>query len=284
MSPSSQPAFQTAPPRAVPPRAVPLAAAAKGAAAGAESGSPEIPSPGIGWLHAPPARQTGGGALLAIPPFAEEAKSVARLLGDTARRIAPDGWFTLLFDLFGTGDAPGDFYDATWERWNADVDAALDVLSAESGRDDVSILSIRASARLAIETAWRRPERVRSLVFVEPAPDTAAWLRASQRRSQFRLGPARAALPENDVDGFVYGPALWRDLMAPPPTERAEPPPGIYSSVLAVAPGGRASASMPRLAREWKAAFASVDMMPFWLESDAVSGEALATAVQALLI
>jgi len=201
----------------------------------------------------------------------------------TGRLLAKEGWATLFFDFFGTGDAPGDFADATWDRWQTDAETAFDLLRALSGLDRVAVLSARASAPLALSLAKHGGNRLSGLVFWEPVLDTAAWLRDARRRSHFRLGPARTGLSENDVDGYVYGGTLWNDMARAPSAGTPAPPPDVPVAVVALAPSGRPSAETVRLAQRWGARLLTANQAPFWLESDTVAGEALAESTRQAL-
>ncbi len=64
---------------------------------------------------------TPRGALLYLPPFAEEANRSRRMAVLQARRLAARGWPVLLLDPFGTGDSAGAFHEARWELWLADA-------------------------------------------------------------------------------------------------------------------------------------------------------------------
>ena len=74
-------------------------------------------------LHAPERRAIG--AVLYVHPLAEEMNKSRRMAALQARALAASGWFVLQVDLFGCGDSDGDFGDADWQRWLADVDEAF---------------------------------------------------------------------------------------------------------------------------------------------------------------
>jgi uncharacterized protein len=92
------------------------------------------------------------GALLILPPFGEEMNKARRALASAARLLAGNGWFVRLVDAFGTGDSPGEFGEATWERWLGDYGAAARDLARASG-STVGYLAVRAGVFLAQEIA-----------------------------------------------------------------------------------------------------------------------------------
>lgn len=61
------------------------------------------------------------GVVLHVHAFAEEMNKSRRMAGLQARSLAQAGFGVLQLDLLGCGDSAGDFGDATWARWIADV-------------------------------------------------------------------------------------------------------------------------------------------------------------------
>lgn len=70
------------------------------------------------------------GAILAYPPFAEELNKCRRMMALAANAMAEQGWAVLQVDLFGTGDAEGDFGEADWAGWLDDLACAREWLGA----------------------------------------------------------------------------------------------------------------------------------------------------------
>ncbi|MCG5540147.1 MULTISPECIES: hydrolase 2, exosortase A system-associated [unclassified Halorhodospira] len=68
-----------------------------------------------------PASGCARGAVLYCHPFAEELNKARRMAAMQARALAADGWAVLLLDHYGCGDSGGDFADARWEIWLADL-------------------------------------------------------------------------------------------------------------------------------------------------------------------
>ncbi len=64
------------------------------------------------------------GSLLYIHPFIEEMNKTRRMAAEQSRRLSEAGWNVLQLDLTGCGDSEGDFGDATWTSWLADIRAA----------------------------------------------------------------------------------------------------------------------------------------------------------------
>jgi uncharacterized protein len=69
-------------------------------------------------------RPTAGderGTIVFAPPLAEEMNKSRRMVAMAARALASDGWRVIHPDLYGCGDSAGDFADATWDDWVADL-------------------------------------------------------------------------------------------------------------------------------------------------------------------
>jgi exosortase A-associated hydrolase 2 len=102
-------------------------------------------------LHVPAEPPSGRGVVL-LPPFAEEMNRARRMLRLQAASLARAGISALLLDPFGTGDSAGDFADARWEIWIADVGAAVDALF-DRGIRHIGLLGVRLGAALAAAAA-----------------------------------------------------------------------------------------------------------------------------------
>lgn len=122
-----------------------------------------------------PARRTEPrGCVLIAPPFAEELNKSRRMLALAAERIAAAGFAVLHVDCFGCGDSSGDFADATWDEWIADLQRGYDWLASRYDRP-FWILGVRAGALLAVETLPHL-ERSPNLVFWQPVVSGGQYL------------------------------------------------------------------------------------------------------------
>jgi len=99
---------------------------------------------------APDAGSPARGALLFIPPFAEELNRSRHMVVKTARALAAAGWGVLLLDLFGTGDSEGDYADARWPLWVDDVRRGIAHLQS-LGHATVGLWAMRTGCLLAAE-------------------------------------------------------------------------------------------------------------------------------------
>ena len=96
------------------------------------------------------------GRVVYVHPFAEEMNKARRMSALQARALAAAGFIVLQIDLHGCGDSSGDFGDARWADWVADVQQAAAWLG---DRDDAHLAAplwlwgLRAGCLVAVEAA-----------------------------------------------------------------------------------------------------------------------------------
>jgi exosortase A-associated hydrolase 2 len=117
------------------------------------------------------------GALVYVPPFAEEMNKSRRMAALLALELARQGIATLRIDLHGCGDSSGDFADARWESWRDDIGLASAWLEQRSGHRP-ALLGLRLGALLAMDYVANAPETdaPRQLILWQPVLDGAAFL------------------------------------------------------------------------------------------------------------
>lgn len=141
---------------------------------------------------------TPRGAVLFIHPFAEEMNKSRRMVSLAARALARDGWLVLRFDLHGCGDSEGDFGDASWDGWLADISFWWAWLN-EKVPGPTLIWGLRAGALLATE--WvQKNQIVCPLLLWQPV------INGQQHLIQFlRLRAASEMLDARQERGVVTG-------------------------------------------------------------------------------
>ena len=128
------------------------------------------------------------GAVLYLPPFAEEMNRCRALAAAQARAFADAGYACLLLDYFGTGDSAGEFVDASWQAWQADVLTATDWLEKKAAMP-VTLWGCRLGALLAADMAGQYPERYTRLLLWQPVADGKTFLTQTLRlRVAFLMG------------------------------------------------------------------------------------------------
>ncbi|TVO62874.1 hydrolase 2, exosortase A system-associated [Denitromonas ohlonensis] len=113
---------------------------------------------------------TPRGALLYIPPFAEEMNRCRALAAEQARALANAGYACLLLDLFGTGDSEGELEAASWDIWQQNVCDAADYLAASSGCH-ITLWGLRLGGLLAASVAAKHPNRFKQVLLWQPTAD-----------------------------------------------------------------------------------------------------------------
>lgn len=110
------------------------------------------------------------GALLYLPPFAEEMNRCRSEVVAQARELAALGWRCLLLDPFGTGESEGSLAEANWSHWLADAAAAGQWLVQQSGQA-LTVWGIRTGALLAADLATSGQVDIARLLFWQPVLD-----------------------------------------------------------------------------------------------------------------
>jgi exosortase A-associated hydrolase 2 len=194
-------------------------------------------------IHHPPQGGAVRGLVVYVHPFAEEMNKSRRMAALQSRALAANGFAVLQMDLLGCGDSAGDFGDATWERWVADVVFACRWLRERAGHgggagDELPPLwlwGLRAGCLLAVEAA-RELDNPCHFLFWQPATSGKPLLQQTLRlkiAGEILGGQARGLAEQLraelqsgrcvDIAGYTLGPALCEGLeraMLHPP-ERA---------------------------------------------------------------
>jgi exosortase A-associated hydrolase 2 len=184
------------------------------------------------------------GCVLYVHPFAEEMNKSRRMAVLQARRLAAAGYVVLMPDLYGCGDSGGDFGDARWETWVADLGHALDELLTRSG-DPVILWGLRTGCLLIGDLVKARPEPPAAMVFWQPVVNgeqyltqflrlrMAAGMMGGQKESSAQLRKRLEAGETLEIAGYELHPELAAKLAA----ARLELPPEIPVDWLEVAQG-----------------------------------------------
>ncbi|ADE16265.1 hydrolase, exosortase system type 1 associated [Nitrosococcus halophilus Nc 4] len=114
-------------------------------------------------------------AVLHVPAFAEEMNKCRRMVVLQAEKLASTGYGVLVVDLYGTGDSGGEFRDARWEVWKADLDVALGWLRSH-GAETIKLWGVRLGGLLALELALQYRDEIRHLMLWQPVVDGRSML------------------------------------------------------------------------------------------------------------
>ncbi|WEN41445.1 hypothetical protein CKCBHOJB_00997 [Thauera sp. GDN1] len=221
------------------------------------------------------------GALLFVPPFAEELNKSRRMVGLAARAFAGQGWAVLQMDLLGCGDSAGDFGDASWQAWVDDVGRGYAWLQARFGLAP-ALWSLRAGSLLVsdwlgasgIKAPWLAWQPV-----INGKQHLTQFLRLKAANEMLAESDARAAMAELraaiergetvEVAGYALGAGLVSGLEQA--TLRLPPGRAAAAAMFEIA-SGEATAVSPALASlvaAWQHEGISVSAIPvpgsaFW--------------------
>lgn len=125
-------------------------------------------------LFHPPAGECRG-AVLYLHPFGDEMNKARRMAALQARAFAARGYGVLQIDLHGCGDSSGEFGDASWDSWKADVTLGCAWLKDKLGQP-VTLWGLRLGALLALDYARTAAEPPARLLLWQPVTGGAAFL------------------------------------------------------------------------------------------------------------
>ena len=116
-----------------------------------------------------------------------------------AEQAKATGGSYLRFDYFGHGESDGAFQDGTISRWRADALAVIDELT------DGPLVLVGSSMGgwLSCLAAIARPDRVKAMVLIAPAPDFTEKLMTPELSAEAKAAIAR--------DGFWIRPSEYDD-------------------------------------------------------------------------
>ena len=130
----------------------------------------------FGFFHAPSVG-TARGCVLCVHAFAEEMNKTRLATADGARALAAAGFAVLQIDLTGCGDSAGDFEDATWPAWMADLADAWAWLIERTADSGVRwVWGTRLGALLAEQFAAQCEPRPDGLLLWQPVVNGAQHL------------------------------------------------------------------------------------------------------------
>lgn len=251
-------------------------------------------------LYHPP-RGDCRGAVLYVPPFAEEMNRARRIAAQQARELAALGYGVLQPDLGGTGDSSGDFGDARWDTWKDDLAACCAWLGERIPQPPV-LWGLRLGALLALDYAGAAPHPLRALILWQPVASGQAYLTqflrmrtlnavlADSTSEQTGTRALRAALQSGEtleVGGYALDPALAAAIDALAPLERYTPSCPVHWFEMAGKDGQALPPGAARTADAWRRHVRlqvhPVDCPPFWAAGEGVTAPALLAATSALV-
>ena len=93
--------------------------------------------------------ESSRGAVVWVPPFAEEVNKCRRMMSLQSRAMAAAGFSVFQFDFFGTGDSSGHFAEVDVNVWSNDLDFLIKHASRVCPQVPLVLLCCRFGALLA---------------------------------------------------------------------------------------------------------------------------------------
>jgi exosortase A-associated hydrolase 2 len=243
------------------------------------------------------------GNVLFIPAFNEEMNRCRSMLTLQAESLAAHGMGSLVIDLHGTGDSAGEYVDARWSHWLADIRIASDWLESQPG-GCIAHLGIRLGAMLAAAAAPTAPQRTQRLVLWQAVVDGkqhfTQFLRVKMAAQMDRpdlpketTGTMRAQLAAGtavEIGGYEIHPELAQAL-DDAKLARWLPRPGTQVLWLEQPPPGATELAPPSLAAQqaWRdggveCSWQSFEGPSFWQQHERVLAPAAIEATTAWLL
>jgi exosortase A-associated hydrolase 2 len=251
-------------------------------------------------LYHPPAGPTRG-ALLYVHPFAEELNRARRMAALQARAFAAAGHAVLQIDLAGCGDSSGDFGDARWELWKADLALAAAWLRARTDAP-LRLWGLRLGALLALDYARAAAHPVAGMLLWQPVLKGStyltqflrlrlAWALLADGEAGGGTAELRAALLAGEpleIAGYDLDPRLARALDALDPLDAFRPACPVDWIEAVTQAGAEPSPGAARAAAAWRGAGVDlrlhpVHSAPFWTTTEITESAAWLDAGTAAL-
>ncbi len=164
--------------------------------------------------------------LLYIHPFAEEMNKARRMGALQCRAFNSAGFSVLQLDLAGCGDSSGDFGDASWQTWLADIEQAWTWMQERHPQTPTWLWGLRAGCLLASQSAHLLPGVAGQLWWQPPASGqllVQQWLRL-KAAGEMLSGGAKGVVEQLrkhlqqgqavEIAGYKCAPALLNGMQA----------------------------------------------------------------------
>jgi exosortase A-associated hydrolase 2 len=251
----------------------------------------------FGLYHAPAAPCRG--AFLYLPPLCEEMNKARRMAALQAAALARLGYAVLQLDLHGCGDSAGDFGEASWESWQADVATGLQWLTEKLGPllpQPPGLWGLRLGALLALDYASRAANPPGSLLLWQPVLQGSAHLTQFLRlkvaaqmlgddKAEGGTASLRAALARGEtleIAGYALAPGLALGFDSLDASRLVPPCPVQWCEVVPEA-GRPLPPAAARVLKTWQEAGAAVEARTapgpqFWATQEIAEAPALLAA------
>jgi len=267
-------------------------------------------------FHTPQPGNPTRGRVLFCHPFAEELNTTRRTVARQARAMADAGFAVMQIDLLGCGDSSGDFGNASWPAWLADLQLAHAWLSNQQpATGPLWLWGLRAGALLASDLAATLPEPANLLLWQPFASgqqqlqqflrlhSAGQWLAGNQKDTVKKIDKPAQQLAQGQsvhIAGYPLSPVLAQGLSAAKLQPPAKQPPGqliwLELGTLPAQNLASTAASVPALSpvaekqvaewrqASWQVSAQTVATPAFWQTVDAEAAPELIPATLAALV
>jgi exosortase A-associated hydrolase 2 len=246
------------------------------------------------------------GALLYVHPFGDEMNKSRRMAALAARRLAAGGYGVLQIDLYGCGDSSGDFADARWEIWLADLAAASAWLHVRLGVP-VGLWGLRLGGLLALEFAKKLQNPIPDIILWQPVQHGGTFLKqflrllsvnemlsqpeSEQKNAASNTSALRATLLGGqplEVAGYEISPRLAAAIDGADAAQLAPAGSRVQWLEMASAPDRPLSPAIARLADAWRKQGCELQVrqvvgQQFWATQEITESAELVEATSAAL-
>ncbi|MCC2955042.1 hydrolase 2, exosortase A system-associated [Massilia sp. IC2-477] len=218
-----------------------------------------------------PAQGGARAALLYVPPFGEEMNRSRRAASVAARALAAQGCAVLQLDLHGSGDSDGEFGEARWDTWKADL-ALGHAWLAERTQCTPGLWGVRLGALLALDYARAAAVPVERFVLWQPVLRGAVYLNQLLRmrmasemlageggRDSRRLRES-LRVEAQEIGGYMLAPALADAIEAADAGAFATPAAPLHWLEVVPAAGRPVPQPAQQQAWIWRAQGATVEL------------------------
>lgn len=235
----------------------------------------------IGFYHPPASHVATVGDVLLVPAFAEEMNRCRSMVTMQAQALAAIGMGTLVLDMRGTGDSPGEFEQADWEGWRDDLKCGLRWLRTH-GNGCQTLWGVRLGALMAAQLAAHDSGIDKLLMWMPIVNGKTYWTQFLRIRIASEMGlpngiksteilrQQSAAGQVVEASGYLVGPVLATQLdsLEMPPAEHL-----IGKTIAWFEVGSSADAPAPRanakLVSDWQGKGLQITVTqvvgpPFW--------------------
>lgn len=175
-------------------------------------------------VHLPPGAAGPVAWVLHVPAFADEMNKARPMVHQMATALATNGTAVVIPDLYGCGDAPGEFRDADWHRWRSDIEHVIQWMTDTLGATAITLWGLRLGCLMAADIAAARTDLITGVTFWQPVLDGKLFLNQFLRirvaASMFKesgetLASLRSEIQDKGhltVGGYELGLSLYQQL------------------------------------------------------------------------